>query len=134
MTVPLVQSFFYDNSSQVTAADYSAIMGVAPFAAVVTAIQYIPNATASAPSSVANSRIYTVYNRGSGAATGTTSVGVLALTTTVGLTDNVPASFTLTTAALLTMAAGDVLEFETLHRTTGMLDPGGRVVVTYSRI
>lgn len=134
MTVPLVRSLTYDNSSQVTAADLSAPMGAAPFAAVVTGITMIPAASASAPSSIANSRAYTVFNRGGGAGTGTTILGTFALTTTVGLQDNVAVSFGLGTTPNLTLAAGDVLEFESLHRTTGMLDPGGRVTVTFSRI
>ena len=51
------------------------------------------------------------------------------------LTNNVPSSLTLTaTTAFLTVAHGDVLEWESSMSATGMNDPGGRVIITYSRI
>lgn len=137
MTVPLVRQFVLDVTSQATAADVSAVAALVPFACVVTSVQYIPNAT-QAGGAIANSRILTLYNRGSGAGTGTTVVAQQAMTSGAAagtLTDNVPAAIALSaTTTFLTLAASDVLEWETLHRTTGLPDPGGRVVITYSRV
>lgn len=134
MTIPLVQNFTLDVTSMATAADYSAIAFEAPYAGTVQSVRYIPNGT-QAGGAIANSRILTLYNRKSGAGTGTTAVAQMALTSSgaVGLTDNVPASLTMTTSALCVAASGDIFEWETLHRTTGLPDPGGKVVIRFSR-
>lgn len=137
MTVPLVRQFTLDVTSQVTATDVSMCAGIAPFACVVTAVQYIPNGS-QAGGAIANSRLLTLFNRGQGAATGTTVVAQQALTSGAAagtLTDNLPATIALSgTTTFLTLAASDVLEWESLHRTNGLPDPGGRIVITYSRI
>ena len=86
----------------------------------------------------ANHRMLSLYNRGSAAGTGTTRVATLDLTSAAAggtLTNNVASSLTLTsTTTFLTVAAGDVLEWESSMSATGMNDPGGRVIITYSRI
>lgn len=135
MTLPWVQKATADMPSCSTAFDLSMPVFVAPYAATITSVQYVPAQSITAPI-LANSRVFTLYNRGSGAGTGTAVVAQLALTTSgsVGVTDNVPATITLSaTTSLLSVESGDVLEWESLHRTTGVPDPGGQVVITYSR-
>lgn len=136
MTIPYVQTITLDVTSLTTSMNLNAICAVAPFAAQVTAVQYVPNATQAGGIDV-NHRMLRLFNRGQGAGTGTTSLAVLDLTSANAsgtLTDNVASSFSLTTTALLTLAAGDVLEYQSSMSATGMNDPGGRVIVTLSRI
>ena len=45
MTVPLVRQFTLDVTSLAASADFSAPMGRAPYACVVTLVEYIPAAT-----------------------------------------------------------------------------------------
>lgn len=136
MTAPLIKNDLQlDVTSLTTAMDYSAVVGRAPYACVVTAVEYIPNGTQAGGATVANARALGLVNRGGGAGTGTTTIAAMSMTTTgTSLTDNVPASLSLTTTPLLTLAAGDVLEWNSAKLTTGLNDPGGKVVVTYSRI
>lgn len=136
MTVPWVQKATLDVTSLTTSMNLSAVALVAPYAATISAVQYVPNGT-QAGGIAANHRLLSLYNRGA-AGTGTTRVATLDLTSGVAggtLTDNVPSSLTLTaTTSFLTVAAGDVLEWESSMSATGMLDPGGRVIVTFNRV
>lgn len=143
MTVPFVHRMEFDITSLISGADFSAPMGRAPFAAQVTLVEFIPANAVLASTNVANTvRTFTLYNRGA-AGTGTTALAKGALTSVsasqtafgTGLIDNVASTLPLTTTALLTVAAGDILEWESSHSgSTGGIDPGGRVVVTLSRI
>ena len=137
MTLPWIQKAELDVTSLTTSMNLSAVALVAPYAAHITAVQYVPNSTQAGGIDV-NHRMLSLYNRGSVAGTGTTRVATLDLTSAAAggtLTNNVPSSLTLTaTTAFLTVAAGDVLEWESSMSATGMNDPGGRVIVTYSRI
>jgi hypothetical protein len=135
MTAPLVRKMILDMVSIATGADAARSMGQVEFAATVTDVTFVPNAAATG-GAIANSRIYTLYNRGQSPYTGTVAVATFALTSSgaVNFVDNTPQAMTLnSTSANKQVAAGDVLEFESLHRTTGQDDPGGRVVVTLSR-
>lgn len=135
MTVPLVRQISLDVTSLTTAMNLSAVAAVAPFAGTITAVQYVPSG-AQAGGVAANHRMLSLYNRGA-AGTGTTKVATLDLTSANAngsLADNVAASLSLTTStALLAVAAGDVLEWESSMSATGMNDPGGRVVISFSR-
>ena len=132
MTAPLVKNLTLD-AQPVTAisGDTLAVVDRAPFAGTVTAVTYIPVASKSG-AAVANSRTLNLYNRGA-AGTGTTLVATLPLLSGTDLVDNVPKSLTLSSAASLVVASGDVLEWESLHMSSGMTDPGGKVLVTVSR-
>ncbi len=143
MTVPFVYRMEMDVTSLISGADYSAPVGRAPFAAQVTLVEYIPANAVLAATNVANTvRTFTLYNRGAAGA-GTTVLAKGALTSVsasqtafgTGLIGEVASTLPLTTTALLTVASGDILEWETSHSgSTGGIDPGGKVVVTLSRI
>lgn len=144
MTIPYVVRLEMDVTSLAATADFSAPAARAPFAAQVTLVEFIPAASQAAATAVAATvRTYTLYNRGA-AGTGTTAIAKGALTSlsasqtafgTTGLIDNVASTIPLTTTALLTVAAGDILEWESSHSgATGAVDVGGKVVITLSRI
>lgn len=143
MTVPLVKQATLDVTSLAATVDFSAPMLRAPYACVVTLVEFIPAQSQAHDTAVAATlRTYTLYNRGT-AGTGTTQLASGRITSVAasqnafgtGLVDGVASTLPLTTAALLTLAAGEVLEWESSHSGgTGLRDVGGRAVVTYSRI
>lgn len=143
MTIPFVQRLEMDVTSLISGADFSSPVGRAPFAAQVTLVEYIPANAVLASTNVANTvRTFTLYNKGAAGA-GTTVLAKGALTSVsasqtafaTGLLANVASTLPLTTTALLTVAAGDILEWETSHSgSTGGIDPGGKVIITLSRI
>lgn len=103
----------------------------APFAGVVTSVKYTPERAQAGANT--NSRTLTLYNRGQDGL-GTTVVAQLALVSGVNLVDNVAKDITLSaTLANRNVALGDVLEWESLHIGTGIVDPGGYVKVLVSR-
>lgn len=148
MTVPLTRQFTFDVTSLAASADYSAPMLRAPWGAQVTLVEYIPDQTQTDDTGVANTgRTYSLYNRGQSPGTGTTVIARAIMTsasasivgfgtsTSAGLTQNIASTLPLTTTALLTVASGDLLVWESSHvGSTGLRDVGGRVVVTLSRI
>jgi len=80
-----------------------------------------------------NSRTLNVLNGGA-SGVGTTNMATLALVASVGLTAHVPGALVLSgTAANLVVAAGDIVEFQSVHAGTGIADPGGTVYLTLSR-
>lgn len=110
--------------------DPAVIVGEAVEAGVVSKVEYIPSAAMT--NNTSTGRTYTLYNRSTGA--GTTKIAELVAATTTGdLVDNVPKIITLQAAANLVVAAGDVLEFISLHLSTGVAEPGGEVRVTVGR-
>ena len=147
MTVPFVTKITLDVTSMSAGAVMSAPIGPMPFAGVVTLVQYVPAQSQTADTAVAATlRAYCLYNRGPAGA-GTTSLARAHITSLIasqtafgstsgGLTDGIASSIPLTTTALLTVAAGDILEWEssTFSGGTGLRDVGGRVIVTLSRI
>lgn len=143
MTVPLTRQFTFDQTSLAATTDVSGPMFRAPWAGQVTLVEFIPAQTQAADTAVAATlRTYTLYNRGA-AGTGTTALAKGALTSLVasqtafgtGFLDGVASSIPLTTTALLTVASGDIIEWESSHSGgTGLRDVGGKVVVTLSRI
>lgn len=147
MSTPLIRYLEMDITSLAASADFSAPMGRAPFAAVVTAVEFVPaNTQAAATAVAATVRTYTLYNRGSGSTSGTGAVVIArgALTSlsasqtafATGLLDNVASTLPLNaTTTSLTVAAGDILEWESSHSgATGAVDVGGKVIVTLSRV
>jgi hypothetical protein len=110
--------------------DPAVIVGEITEAGVVSKVEYIPSAAMT--NNTTTGRTYTLHNRGSGA--GTTKIAELVAATTTGdLVDNVPKIITLQAAANLAVAVGDVLEFISLHLSTGVAEPGGEVRVTVGR-
>lgn len=108
------------------------IAAVAQAAGTVTAVTYYPGSTRAGANT--NSRTLNLYNRNNSTGAGTTLVATLALVSGVDLTDNVAKVIALSgTPANLVVAAGDVLEFESLAVGTGIADPGGVLVTQIAR-
>lgn len=116
----------------IAAADGDCPLLIAPWAGSVVSVKYIPVATITGANT--DSRTLRVINKGA-AGSGTTVMASKAFTngvngtafTAVDITNSV-------TATDLDFAAGDVLDFNSLHvGATGLADPGGTVVITLSR-
>lgn len=106
-------------------------VGVVEFAGSITNVRIVPNAVITGAAT--NNRKHTLYNRG-GAGAGTTAVATRQYVSGTNAPIKVATDLTLSgTAADLVVAAGDVLEFESLHILTGITDPGETVEVTISR-
>lgn len=136
MTAPLTKALEADTVGAAAATDQETVIGRAPYAGVVTSVYYIPEASVTGLTAATASRTYTVTNRGATAGTGTVPVATLVNAVSgagVNLVDSVPIAFTLATAANLVLASGDVLMLESTHTTTGVADPGGKIIVTLSR-
>lgn len=151
MTVPFIQTYGLAQTSMGTASDFSAPALIAPYAATVTLVQFVPaQSHASASATASGWRQYSLYNRQGSASSGTGAIvlarsALTSLATTfsgsvgqfgTGLLANVASSLQLNTvSASLTVAAGDVLVWESSHSgTSGVQDVGGVVFVTLSRI
>lgn len=131
MSFPLTRKYKVATPAVGTTADLLTIVDSANEAETVSSVLYV--AGAAATGAATNNRQYTLYNRGTGA--GTVVVAQLALVSGTNLSDNVAKSITLsTTSANLVLAAGDVLEWESLHVSTGLADPGGLVQVNTVRV
>ena len=108
--------------------DLTSPIGRVPFAGTVTGVRYIPTSVLTGADT--NSRTLNVYNRKSDNS-GTTVVATKAYTAGQNIAANTAGTVPLSgTAANLDVAAGDVLDFESLHiGGTGLADPGGLVEV-----
>jgi hypothetical protein len=131
MTVPFVRTLEANTVGCLATTDQVTIIGRAPFAGTLSSATYIPSGSIAAPAS-GTGRQYTVFNRTTGA--GTVNMAARAVTSNVGMTDNVAFDLTVSaTTASLVVASGDVLEFVSTALTSNAVDPGGRVIVTISR-
>lgn len=130
MTAPLVRTVEASAVGAHATTNQVTLIGRVPFACTVTSATYIPSAAVSAPAS-GTGRTYEVVNRTTGA--GTVSVASKSVTSNVGMSDNVAFDLTLATAANLVCASGDVLELVSTALTSNATDPGGKVIVTFSR-
>jgi hypothetical protein len=102
-----------------------------PFAATVTAVEYI--AAAAITGAATNNRIVTLANKGA-AGSGTTAVATKTFASGTNAVAAASTTVTLSaTAADLVVAAGDVLQWQSTINGTGLADPGGLVRVTLSR-
>lgn len=130
-SAPLVQTIRVLAPAVGTAGnDANTPAGIVPFAGVVSQVRYVPMAAMTGSSTA---RTLTVYNRGQAGA-GTTVVAQKAHTAGVNSTSKTPNTIALSgTAANLVVAANDVLEWESLHVSTGITDPGGVVEIDISR-
>jgi hypothetical protein len=131
-TAPFVQVIERNVPAVSTAGnDDDTVLGQAPFACTVTAVQYVPEAAITGADT--NSRTVSLVNKGQ-VGSGTTTVASLALTNGVNAAANDEKTITLSgTAANLVLAAGDTLQWRSIHVGTGITDPGGVVRVTISR-
>ena len=131
-TAPYVQVIERNVPAVSTAGnDDDTVLGQAPFACTVTSVQYVPEAAITGADT--NSRAVSLVNKGQ-AGSGSTTVATLALTNGVNAAANDEKTITLSgTAANLALAAGDTLQWRSIHVGTGITDPGGVVRVTISR-
>ena len=131
-TAPYVQVIERNVPAVSTAGnDDDTVLGQAPFACTVTSVQYVPEAAITGAAT--NNRTVSLVNKGQ-AGSGTTTVATLAFDSGVNATANDEKAITLSgTAANLVLAAGDTLQWRSIHVGTGITDPGGVVRVTISR-
>jgi hypothetical protein len=119
-----------DNGVAIAATD-TFTLEPARFTGKVTAVSFIPEAASTGDNT--NTRTYTLVNKGSAGA-GTTVIATLALTTGVNLVASDEKAATLSaTAADLLVTAGDVLAWVSTHTASGLVDPGGTVIVKGNR-
>lgn len=113
-------------------ADAKITVGKAPYAGVVASITYYPNAAVVGADT--NSRTFNGLNGGQ-AGSGSTNVAAKAMVAAAGTAAaNQPLDITVNaTPANLVVASGDIIDFQSLHVGTGIADPGGLVVVTFTR-
>lgn len=103
---------------------------VMPYAGTLLSAAYYPAAAMTGDNT--NSRAFTLVNLGPTNA-GSTSMATLALPTATNPPANTAAAMTLSvTPANLVFAAGDVLQFQSVHTGTGIADPGGTLLLTYA--
>ncbi|TXS08237.1 hypothetical protein EAO71_37185 [Streptomyces sp. ms191] len=131
-TAPFVQVIERNVPAVSTAGnDDDTVLGQAPFACTVTSVQYVPEAAITGAAT--NNRTVSLVNKGQ-AGSGSTSVASLAFDNGINATANDEKTITLSgTAANLVLAAGDTLQWRSIHVGTGITDPGGVVRVTISR-
>ncbi|KAA6216394.1 hypothetical protein [Streptomyces filamentosus] len=131
-TAPYVQVIERNVPAVSTAGnDDDTVLGQAPFAGVVTSVQYVPEAAITGAAT--NNRTVSLVNKGQ-AGSGTTTVASLTFDNGVNAAANDEKAITLSgTAANLVLAAGDTLQWRSIHVATGIADPGGVVRITISR-
>lgn len=131
MTAPLTRVIEEGVPAAATAASDDTLIGQAPFAATVTAVEYVPEAAITGAAT--NTRRVELVNKGQ-AGTGTTAVASLQFDSGTNATANNEVAVTLSgTAANLVLAAGDTLQWRSIAVGTGLADPGGVARVTLSR-
>ena len=131
-TAPYVQVIERNVPAVSTAGnDDDTVLGQAPFACTVTSVQYVHEAGITGAAT--NNRTVSLVNKGQ-EGSGTTTVATLAFDSGVTAAANDEKAITLSgTAANLVLAAGDTLQWRSIHVGTGITDPGGVVRVTISR-
>lgn len=119
-----------DNGVTIAATD-TFTLEPARFTGKVTSVSYVPEAAATGDNT--NARTFTLVNKGTTGG-GTTVIATLALTTGVNLVASDEKAFTLSaTAADLLVTQGDVLALVSTATGTGVVDPGGAIVVKGNR-
>lgn len=131
MRVPLKRTLAVLIAALATNVDGSTILGKAPFAGVVTSVEFIPNAAITGQDT--NTRRVAVTNRGS-AGLGTTEAAFLQFNNGVNAVAYDAKTITLhATTANRNVAAGDVLTIDSTTPGTGLADPGGMYIVEITR-
>lgn len=111
--------------------DATTVVCEAPVTGTVSRVSYVPSAAVTGANT--NSRTLTVTERGA-AGSGSTNVATLALTSGVNAAADAEKNLTLSgTAANLNVTQGDVITFESTHVGSGIADPGGAVIIEFTR-
>lgn len=133
-SAPLTSTRHMPIAASGATADLTQTVCSAPFAGTVSAVRYYAKAAITGAASPA-SRTFTLYNRGQTDGTGTTVAAQKAMVGGVNAVAKTACAITLSgTPANLAVAAGDVLDFESLHiGGTGLADPGGHLEVEFTR-
>ena len=131
-TAPYVRVIESDVPAVSTAAnDDDSVIAQAPFACTVTSVQYVPEAAITGANT--NTRFVSLVNKGQ-AGSGSATVATLQFDSGVNAAANDEKTVTLSgTPANLVLAAGDTLQWRSVHVGTGIADPGGLVRITLSR-
>lgn len=131
-TAPYVRVIEADVPAVSTAGnDDDTVIAQAPFDGTITAVDYVPEAAITGAAT--NHRTVSLVNKGQ-AGSGTTTVATLTFDTGVNAAANNERTITLSeTGANLVVAAGDTLQWRSIHVATGIADPGGLVRITVSR-
>lgn len=131
-TAPHVQTLKATVPATAAASDADQTIGEAPFAATVSGASFTPEANVTGNDT--ETRTLTIVNKGADG-NGTTVVATLAFTNGVNATDFNESAFTLSAVSgATTVAAGDILAYNSVHTgSTGLADPGGLVQVELTR-
>lgn len=124
MAASIDQMFDNDGADQVL------LIGRSKKTGTINSVEFIPNWTQAGANT--DSRMFTLFNRRTDGL-GTTTIAQLLMTSGASVTKFVPKSISLTTSAL-SLAVGDILEWESLHVGNGIPDVGGRVVVQFAQV
>ncbi|MFI5803005.1 hypothetical protein [Streptomyces sp. NPDC051561] len=112
-------------------ADDDTVTAQAPYAATVTRVEYVPETAITGADT--NTRTLSLVNKGQ-AGSGSTTVAMLALTNGVTAAANNEKTIPLSgTPANLVLAAGDTLQWRSVHIGNGITDPGGLVRIHLNR-
>ncbi len=131
MKVPLKRTLVIQAPAVATNVDGSVVIGKAPFAGVVSAVGFIPNAAITGQAT--NTRRVAVTNRTS-AGLGVNEAALLQFNSGVNAVQYDEKAITLHgTPGNLVVAAGDVLTWDSTSPGTGLADPGGLVIVEITR-
>lgn len=127
---PVVKTHSGRGVAYAIAVDGTEEVAQAPFDATITAVTYTPDVTITGANT--NSRTVSLINKGQ-AGSGSTVVATLAFVSGVNASAGTPKTIVLSaTPANLLVAAGDVLEFDSTHVGSGIVDPGGLVQVQFT--
>lgn len=111
--------------------DADFVVGVAPVDGVIESVKFYPVSTITGANT--NTRKHTLTNKKADN-TGTAKPAELQYNSGVNATANIAKTITPSaTAADLNVLKGDVLVLTSLHVGTGLADPGGLLVVKFSR-
>ncbi len=128
---PLVRNLEHVVPAATIAASAETDLSEAPFAGTVTKVDYV--AATAVTGADTNSRTVVLVNKGA-AGSGTTVVATKAFTSGVNAAADTPTAVTLSVVAnATTVAAGDVLVWQSNAVGTGLVDPGGMAHIEITR-
>lgn len=130
VTAPLVTTFSAVVPAAAQAAGAETTIFVAPYAATITSVTYVPNTAITGADT--NTRKVSLVNKKADAS-GTDEAAVLQFNNTVDAAAFVGKAITNGTLAKRTLAAGDVVNWLSAKVGNGIADPGGTVIVTLER-